>query len=584
MSAADTTTAESRETTEIRPFEPVLGDRFVLAWPHLVLTCWFCGLFLILSHLPLVHTELWGHITAGNEIILAAELPQNEPSLSLAEGMPYASPTWLSQITLASVNNVGGADALSGLLALIQLFALLAFSFAIYFRTTKKRYALAAAVGLVAVSFAFSTALLPRVFGGVCLASMLLILALLPQWNGFASKSAKKKGEWPIWVWFAVPALFAIWANFDISFVAGLLVLVCIAIGRIVDVVRKTSSLLTVLIDRQTRRMVVLAELAAIATLVNPYGWNLWGYAVGSGVNSFWVLAGGWHPLVLASLTGLGFVAIWLIAIACIRFSTATWRSEEVLLLASFSLAVACNEQLIVWFAPVAGFILFPRIREMLESSGVFQMEWMQRIEASAVPALASEGDAERRPLRFAYSLCSVLVVWIAFALSPLSNPLFGGDPRSPDHQFSTQTPLGVANYLAELQPDTLIWAPSYWGDFLNLNAKSDPGYFANSNLRVLPAQAQLDFDHIRRAGPGTNRLLGRYNVGVIVVDVTRQKDLSAVIKANTTDWRLAYQDDQAAVYISRKTGFPKAASETVSELRLGSQPNKTQLALGGIQ
>lgn len=551
MSVADTANPKPEAQTEIVPFEPVLGDRFVLAWPHFMVTLWFAGLFLLLSHLPLFHTEVWGHVTVGNSILQSQSLVVEEPVLSLAEGMPFVNSAWLSQVIMAAADNIGGPFALSGLSAVSQVITLILFGVAVYLRTGKKRYVLAASVFAVIVSWGLLSVLRPQVFGGICFASLLLMVAMLPQWNCFASKSESKKGVMPLWFWIAVPLLFVLWVNLDISFVAGLAVLACLAVGRLIDVWRKTGSLLAPLLDQQTRSLFLLAELAALATLANPLGWNLWGYAVGTGANSFFKLAGGWRPLALASWVGVGFAAIWLVALLCLRSSKSPIRGYEILLMAVFSVAVACNALFIFWLPIVAGFVLLPRVHETLDSFGINSWAWVQWLEKSAIPAKASEGTSDKKPLRFAFTLCSVLVVWIAFALSPISTPLLGGGEKA-TVKYNSQTPVGAAKFLSENVPAKLVWAPSAWGDFLHRETDAKPGYFANSNIRILPPQAQLDYAQIHRAAPTTQRLLNRYDVGVVVVDVARQRDLNTTLNAATKDWRIAYEDEQAAIYVRR--------------------------------
>ena len=56
------------------------------------------SVYLLLSYLPLYHTDLWGHLAYGRWIWENGRLPVTEPLLPLAQGMPMVDTAWLSQL------------------------------------------------------------------------------------------------------------------------------------------------------------------------------------------------------------------------------------------------------------------------------------------------------------------------------------------------------------------------------------------------------------------------------------------------------------------------------------------------------
>src|SRR4029077_5161534 len=76
--------------------------------------------------------------------------------------------------------------------------------------------------------------------------------------------------------WVAIPATLALWANLHGSFIVGLTLLGCATLGRAVDVWRRTHRFSNVFHDRHARRLLLVTELAAAATLLNPYGLRLY--------------------------------------------------------------------------------------------------------------------------------------------------------------------------------------------------------------------------------------------------------------------------------------------------------------------
>lgn len=94
---------------------------------------------------------------------------------------------------------------------------------------------------------------------------------------------------------------------------------------------------------------------------------------------------------------------------------------------------------------------------------------------------LAWEGEPAK-PMQFLFTLLSALVMWTAFALSPLAGPVLGGKPRPIDHAYSPETPHSVAKFLREQPPKGLVWAPDDWSDWWPWDGPPGLKIAANSN------------------------------------------------------------------------------------------------------
>ena len=99
--------------------EPVLSSRWALSGTHLAVVSAFCLLFIVLNHLPLRNTDLWGHVVFGEHILTEHRLPTHDPLQPLAEGMRVVTVHWLSQTVFAGVERLGGPEALVGLFTLV---------------------------------------------------------------------------------------------------------------------------------------------------------------------------------------------------------------------------------------------------------------------------------------------------------------------------------------------------------------------------------------------------------------------------------------------------------------------------------
>jgi hypothetical protein len=255
--------------------------------------------------------------------------------------------------------------------------------------------------------------------------------------------------------------------------------------------------------------------------------------------------------LYLASFSGIGFAAFWVAVLFALRFSRTRIHATDVLLLGLASLAVICNALLIWWFAPLALLVLLPYLAEMASRY------WGERASERATHVAAADGAGgeaqEARPLRFAFTLVCLLIVWTAFAFSPASTPLFGRKPREAARLHNAQTPLGVATYLREHPPQKLVWAPQYWGDWLLWDGPAGMQVFANSDARILPQQVLYDYGRIWQGEGGWTEVLDRYDVGTLVIDKQAQPLLRRSVQRSRASWRVEYEDDQALLL--RRTG-----------------------------
>ena len=146
----------------------------------------------------------------------------------------------------------------------------------------------------------------------------------------------------------------------------------------------------------------LLAEVAAIGSLINPYGIGLWFEAV-----SLPVSTDAWQPLILRSYSGVFFALSLLAVVAAARLNRTPIRSREFLLVVWFAILAGLHQPLIVWYLPVVLYVLLPRF-------------------ARVAPPLRRASTQPEKPLSavdFRYSLITALAIWTVFALSPASTP-----------------------------------------------------------------------------------------------------------------------------------------------------------------
>lgn len=529
------TETKTQEPTSL--LTPVLSDRFALRWQHTLLCGFLAAFFIYLSYIPLFHSDIWGHVKYGQWILQHRGLPQEDPYLSLAQGMRVVDNAWLAQATLAQVESWGGAAALSKLFAVVVFGTYLLYARVFYLISGRPTIALAGLLVMFFVGFSRHAIIRPEIFGGLAFALLLYVLVRLDPWRSRAHAFEQKAGDyWPRWLWVAIPVLFTLWANLHGSYAVGLIVLGCHTGGRMLEAVWERRSLMAILHDRSCRRWVLLTELALLATLLNPYGIDLLIATAQFGKNPNLKDVLEWYPLRITAVEGIQFAISIVMLVAVLRSSRQRMRATDSLLLLLFAFAVTPTIRMIGWYAPVFAFTLLPHIREI----------WCRVLPARPTrPGV--EAHAKPRNPRFAHTMICLLLVWLAFSLSPISEPVLGGKPRPTAQLYSRHTPLGITEYLRDHPDDGLVWTPQWWGDWLVWDGPPGIQVYMTTNIHLIPERVWKDYLLVARAHSSWARVLDRYNVQRLVVHKELQSGLARAVR-RSSQWKSLYEDEHGII------------------------------------
>ncbi len=490
---------------------PVLSSRWALTWRHLAVCLLFGGMFLYANCRPLSNSAAWLHICKGRAILAHRTLPLVDASQSLSEGMRVVDGVWLSEILLALADGWGGPQYVANLFALVELAGLIVLARVFYLQTGRVGL-MALGVGMVVLlGSRLQPPAGPEVFGGLCFAVLLWII----------TKARLRPARWH---WPAVALLFAAWANLHGSFLLGIVVLVCLAVGEAVEVAWRTKRSGTV------RRWTLLAECALVASLLNPYGPNLLAeYARLLGNTNVRSLPL-WLPPSLPTPSGVLFLTTFAILAVVMRHSRRRVAVADVLLLAVFAAAAVPTAPMLAWYAVVFIFVMMPHVADM----------------AARMPH-GVEAKSNTPTRGFGVSLVCVLVVWAAFAMGPISQGLLGGKPREVARIVGSSVPHGVAEHFSAQPPQGLVFAPTAWADWLALaNGPNFPAYMT-SDVQWVPRRVYSDYVRMARAEFNWERGMDRYGVETLVIDKKNQWVMHKAI-ARSSKWRVDYEDDTALV------------------------------------
>ena len=488
--------------------------------------------FVFFNLLPLSHTDLWGHLSYGRQIVSERAIPQTVPLMPLSEGVPFIDGAWLTQVLGYGAWTVGGRAAMAFLFALSVTLSSGFIMMRVRQKTGSGLFALLAFGLLLWVDWKQLMIVRPQLAG-------------LVMFCGLFSFLTSKKWHGSLWV--GVPVLFALWANMHGSFMVGLGLLGAFTIGRAVDLLRRTGKVKMLLRDRWVFRYLLLTELAAVATLVNPYGLALHAEVLSFGQNANLADIIEWKPLSIRMFQGQAAAAVALMLIVFYRFSPRRVSTTELILLAGLGVGALWTSRMILWWAPVAAYFV------ALHGHSIYR-RWRQAEPATEPPRTAS-----------LWTVVSLGIAFLAFEISHMGNVTVdlatGKTEKARDRMnkvaVSDMTPvLVVDKYLNKVYggknpPTGLVFNTYEMGDYLTFAGPRNMKLFLNSHAHLVPTDVWKAYMGISEFGRDWESELARYGVNMVIMDNLTRK-ASQTFFYESGKWNLDYQDATVTVYVRK--------------------------------
>lgn len=547
--------ASASPVSGLEELTPVLSDRFALKRGHVLLVLGFAATFLYYSYIPLFHSDIWGHVSYGKWILERGTLPTEDPFLELARGVPITCTSWLGQVVFGQVYLELGPQWVSNVFSITALATWMILVTACAVRSGSIQAAVICALLCWLTAWSRHMIVRPEVFGSLCFAVLLLLTAR--RGFGFRGDSQEKGACKPVLrstplFLFLIGVVFALWANLHGSFVMGFAVLGCELLGRAVDSFSRRRFASDVLFDREVWRWLLACEVAVGAALLNPYGMDLLVHTLlfPSNPNLKDVLE--WFSLEMVSHEGIQVGFSWIVLAILLRHSRVRFRTADVLLLGVLILAVVMRVRMQSWYAPVLAVAMAPHLADVLRRG---RLTGIAFLEARS----------------FHNSLIALLLIWIAFSFSPVSNAVLGDTERPADQLFSEGTPIELTKWLREHPPQGQIMNPQWWGDWLVEFGPQDLQVFMTTNaVHAAPPRVWKDYLTLARFDAGYENLLDRYRINTIIVHKELQTPTERRLRT-MGDWQIVYEDDVGLI-ARRKSVLQQKSSDKSVQLVLGDR------------
>jgi hypothetical protein len=406
--------------------------------------------------------DLAYHLRAGGEILDGGGIPRVDTWTFTVAGQPWHDQQWGAQVLLALTERAGGWTGLVLLRAVLTAatFGLVAFA-AVRQGAAVRTASLVAllAFGVAAVAMA----LRPQLFGMVLFALVLLLVV--------------ERQRQPRLLWLTLP-ITILWANLHGSFfLAGVLL---------------TYAWLDDAVAGRGHRVLPVLIASLAATVVNPWGLEIWSYALGLTTNAeVRQRITEWQPTGITDVPGILFYgSVAATAALLIRGPRPSW--PMVALLAGLAVLGVIAARGAAWWPLVAAVVVAGLLRKN-------------------DPRRASPRGEQRLNL----AVVGVLVLGAVIALPVWRSE----DPalRAPADLLS-EAPPGVTASLREIATaDDRLFAPQEWGSWFEY-ALPDLPIFLDSRVELFPDAVWRDHDTIRAGAAGWDEPLTRHSVTMVAV------------------------------------------------------------------
>ena len=466
----------------------------------------FAGVLLWCGTVGQPSPDLWFQLAGGRLQIDQGVFPWTDPFSFTAEGRPWMNHEWLAERGMYLVYKafgLGGLHAVRLLLVFVTYW--ISGRVAVLLGVSEAAAAGAATLALLNAQWAWFFDVRPYLCTYLGLAITLLGAMRWLTGGGAA------------WLW-VLPPFFALWANLHSGVVAGLVMLVVLAVGAM---------------PRQRARAIRLALLAAAcaaACLLNPYGIDVFVFPLQLLRSTVW--ATGLNEWAHTDLFGAqrGFTVYLVLVLAAVTLERRRLGLPMGLLTVAFG-GLACS----AWrHIPPFAIISVPAVAALL-----------QRLASPL--ASKSLSSAFRQGLSWAFLVLGMGLIGVRLHQVDLAG-------LSLEKRFF---PVDATRFLQANPLPSRVYNAYGWGGYIDWSLSPRYRVFMDGRANTLFApEVYRDYLRIGAGALDWSGLLDRYRVGTVLLNQLERgcqgrQDLFSRI-ASSPEWGLIYADDIAEIYVRR--------------------------------
>ncbi len=527
------TPSESELTSQVPGTSTELPSYFLTTDRLLVIVLFV--LIFAMAVRPPADNDTWWHLSSG-QYILENGIPFHDPFSHTVFGKGWIDHGWLAQSGLYLLYaNFGYA----GLGLALALAVTLTMGF-VFLQSEVNLYLRAFVTILAAITSAVIWIARPQTISFVLAGAFCLIL------YGY-----KYRGRNYL---FLIPVLFVLWVNVHGGFIVGFLILGGYIAGEFLNNVlggggeREGKHVLGY---RQILTLIGVTALSLLACLINPNTYKMLTYpffTVGIGALRDYIQE--WAAPDFHLLHFHPFIWMLLLTLAALGLSARRADFTDLILVSGFCYMSLWAGRNVALFALVAapvlsrhGAVVIDRLRESLYAPGTGQ---------GALAGMLNK--------KFAPSPLLSVVNWVLLVVIVLGCGVRIYYPLTVQANLQAQEeflPLGAVDFIEDHQ-DSLpgeMFNSYNWGGYLIWRLYPRYRVFIDGRTDIYDDAFVREYLQVVWARPGWQKVLDDYKVNFILVE---SDGLLATFLAENGDWRLAYQDEMAVIFV-REGAFVQA-------------------------
>ena len=500
---------------------------------------WAAAAIILLILRPLLTAippnDFWWHMATGRLIVETGSIPQVDAFSYTRAGEPFFNQSWLAQVLLFKLYQLGGIE----LILIVQ----------------------ALVIGL---AYGLLLSLCVRLSGLLRLSVVLLLLATMPL--SFDNWTVRPQSYvFPLFVGFLIvltqyrlgyskrlwllPAMMVLWVNMHGSFVLGLALIGITFMGMFLERFQQKQTNGREWESRKVGEwaggevgeaqagqqgssaasqpglmpLFVWGGVSALAILINPQGPRVLSYVRNLlGSNQVTALVVEWAAPSIRDTGGLIF---FLFLVLCFLVFIYARRKPDLTMLLMFLaflwLALGAVRN-IVWF----GFVATPLL--VMQAATFFRKPVSRSNPGS--PLLNT-------------ALLALLLFLLVLSLPWIKPGIF---PPPSGNLLDPNTPLAAVEVLRKepQRPKHLFHAMAY-GSYL-IWAAPEQAVFIDPRIELYPLEQWLDYIRLTQ-GLNVEQIIERYGIDGMLLDKTEQKALLKVL-TDSSDWQQYYTDEQTVL------------------------------------
>lgn len=473
------------------------------------------------------------HIRNGEQILRTRSIPHTDPFSASTTGRAWYAWEWMYDVGIAAVHERLGLNGVVFVSA-----ALIALAFALLFRLVMLRGALLPVAMVLLILALISSSI--HFFARPHVLSWLFTLG----WFGILDSSEPKPDSKNPRRLYWLPVLMLFWVNLHGGFVFGFALLGVYLLSGSVEYFRRQEEV-RLRTASWLRRLGTVTALSLLASLVNPYGYELH-------VHVYRYLSDRWlmnhiDEFLAPNFHGFPqqcFAALLLITIATLALGPARVRLSHlfVLLLAGASGLYASRN------LPVASMLLVLLIAPLLSQAVIGlaaspDTPLRMRALLTRCQAFASRVGAMEAGLRGYVWPVAVVALGIVICLY---QGRLGNVQLMNAHFGAKRLPVEAAEVVAARGIREPIFTLDSWGGYLIYRLYPQSKVFVDDRHDLYGDEFFKEYLKTIRVEPGWDALLNDNHVNWVLVP--KQSPLANALRG-TQQWKLSYEDQTAVLF-----------------------------------